>query len=121
MSYRWGYHLNGRRRFPRISFHCLAPPGDAKGASCDENGPAIGPIRLSTKTAAGFAPRPVGELNQLFAHVVEGPVDCADLVERLTGIAKALNRSDFARATLRHSGARAAVNAKHSPHPQALA
>lgn len=86
--------------FPRISFHCLAPPGDAKGASCDENGPAIGPIHLLTKTFAGFAPRPVGELNQLFAHVVEGPVDCAELVERLTGIAKALNRSDFALATL---------------------
>uniref|UniRef100_UPI0025CD6168 hypothetical protein n=1 Tax=Rhodoblastus sp. TaxID=1962975 RepID=UPI0025CD6168 len=43
-------------------------------------------------------PRPVDELNRLFAHVVKSPVDCSDLVERLTGVAAALNEGEPARA-----------------------
>ncbi len=52
----------GAEIFPGICFHRLAAPGDASGVSCDENGPAIGPIRLLTKTASGFRPRSVDEL-----------------------------------------------------------
>jgi hypothetical protein len=43
-------------------------------------------------------PRPVEELNGLFGHVVKSPVDCSDLVERLTGVAAALNEGEPARA-----------------------
>jgi hypothetical protein len=43
-------------------------------------------------------PRPVEELSRLFAHVVKSPVDCSDLVERLTGVAAALNEGEPARA-----------------------
>uniref|UniRef100_UPI0025FB2103 hypothetical protein n=1 Tax=Rhodoblastus sp. TaxID=1962975 RepID=UPI0025FB2103 len=88
----------GAEAFPWMIFHRLAPPGDVSGASSDENGPAIGPIRLLTKTGAGFASRPVDELNTLFAYVVERPVDCSDLVERLKGVAAALNEGEPARA-----------------------
>ncbi len=86
--------------FRRTSFHSLAPPGDAKGVFCDEDGPAIGPIRLLTKTASGFAPRSVGELNGLFAYVVERSVDCSTLVKKLSGVAMAMNEGDRVRAVL---------------------
>ena len=85
--------------FPGIRFHRLAPPGDESGVFCDENGPAIGAIRLLTKTAAGFAPRPIAELNTIFTCVVGLPVDCSDLTEKLTGVATALNKGELARAT----------------------
>jgi hypothetical protein len=88
----------GAEAFPEMIYHRLAFPGDASGVSCDENGPAIGPIRLLAKTRPGFAPRPVEELNKLFAYVVERPVDCSDLVQRLAGVATALNEGEPARA-----------------------
>jgi hypothetical protein len=84
--------------FPRICCHRLAPKCDASGVSCDEDGPAIGPIRLLIKSVSGFAPRPVQELNDVFAHVVERPVDCSDLVRRLHGVAAALNEGQITRA-----------------------
>ncbi|MDI9847273.1 hypothetical protein QM467_04260 [Rhodoblastus sp. 17X3] len=43
-------------------------------------------------------PRPVEELNRLFAHVMKSPVDCSDLVEKLKGVATALNEGEPARA-----------------------
>jgi hypothetical protein len=90
--------LMGAENVTGIRFHRLAPPGDTSGVSCDESGPAIGPIQLLTKSGLGFAPRPVDELNELFAYVIGCPVDCSDLVERLTGVAAALNEGERARA-----------------------
>lgn len=86
--------------FPGVFLHRLVPTGDAGGVSCDENGPAIGPIRLLTKTASGFTPRPVEELNDIFAFVVELPVDCSNLVERLKVVTMAMNKGELAYATL---------------------
>jgi hypothetical protein len=42
----------------------------------------------------------VEELNKVFAFVVERPVDCSDVVERLKGIATAMNKGELARAAL---------------------
>jgi hypothetical protein len=89
----------GTEAFPRISFHRLAQPGDSTGVSCDHDGPAIGPIRLLTKSVAGFTSRPIAELNRIFSYVGQRSVDCSDLAERLTGVAKALNDGELARAT----------------------
>lgn len=84
--------------FPQIRFRRLAPQGDAGGVSCDENGPAIGPIRLLNKTVSGFALRPVEDLNEVFAFVLGRPVDSSDLVEGLQGVTKAMNEGNVARA-----------------------
>lgn len=92
------YVLTGVEVFPGIRFHRLAPSGDADGVSCDENGPALGPIRLLSKTVSGFAPRPVEELNKVFAVVVGRPVDSSDLVEKLQGVTRAMNEGNLARA-----------------------
>jgi hypothetical protein len=90
--------LTGVEVFPGIRFQRLAPSGDAGGVSCDADGPAIGPIRLLTKTDSGFAPRPVEELNKVFAFVVGHPVDCSNLVERLRSVTKAMNEGERAQA-----------------------
>ena len=42
----------------------LDPPGHPRGVNCGAQGPALGPIRLLVKTAAGFEPRPLAELNR---------------------------------------------------------
>jgi len=84
--------------FPQIRFRRLGPQGDAGGVSCDENGPAIGAIRLLNRTVSGFALRPVEELNEVFAFVLGRPVDSSDLVERLQGVTKAMNEGNVARA-----------------------
>lgn len=84
--------------FPGIRFHSLALPSDARGISCDSNGPTIGPIRLLTKINSTFAPRPVEELNNIFAYVVERPVDCSNIVERLEAVAAAMNEKELVRA-----------------------
>jgi hypothetical protein len=88
----------GPEAFPGIYFHRLAQPGSSTGVSCDDNGPAIGPIRLMNKTVSGFKSRPVAELNRIFSYISQRPVDCSDLTERLTGVVKALNDGDLARA-----------------------
>jgi hypothetical protein len=98
-SFRWRFFLMGTEAFPRIYFHRLAQPGDSTGVSCDRAGPAIGPIRLLTRTVAGFTSRPIAELNGIFSYVGQRPVDCSDLAKRLTGVAKALNDGELARAT----------------------
>ncbi|MGP7985425.1 hypothetical protein [Rhodoblastus sp.] len=85
-------------RFAGIRVHHLAPSADERGVSCDENGPKIGPVRLLNKTVSGFAPRPIEELNKVFGFVTECPVDCSALVERLKGVAKAMNEGELARA-----------------------
>jgi hypothetical protein len=40
-------------------------------------GPALGPIRLLAPTSAGFAPRPVEDLNAALSSVFEREFDCA--------------------------------------------
>jgi hypothetical protein len=75
-----GFVLMGVEDFPGIRFRRLAPAGDAGGVCCDENGAAIGSIRLLDKTVSGFAPRPLEDLNQVFAFVLGRPVDSSDMV-----------------------------------------
>ena len=84
-------------------FHHLSSSGDGLGASCDENGPALGPVRLLVKSSKGFAPRPVEELNEIFGFAFGGPFDCADLVERLEAVTRALNEGRLARAIFPHN------------------
>ncbi|MCW2319253.1 hypothetical protein M2322_004822 [Rhodoblastus acidophilus] len=88
----------GVEEFPGIRYRRLANSGDAGGVSCDENGPAIGPIRLLNKSVSGFAPRPAEELNHVFAFVLGHPVDSYDLVERLQAVTNAMNEGNVARA-----------------------
>ena len=78
----------------------LEPPGHPQGASCDAEGPALGPIRLLAKTAAGFAPRPVTELNEALGNAFGRPVDAAGLLSGLGAVARALNEGDLARAMI---------------------
>lgn len=84
--------------FPGIRYRRLAPSGDAGGVCCDENGPAIGPIRLLHKTVSGFVPRAPEELNEVFAFVLGRPVDSSELVERLHSVTTAMNQGNAARA-----------------------
>jgi hypothetical protein len=59
--------------FQAIREYRLEPPGHPRGASCDGEGP----VGLLVKTAAGFEPQPVEELNMLFTLVFARPIDCA--------------------------------------------
>jgi hypothetical protein len=79
-------------------FRRMFSSGDGLGASCDENGPALGPVRLLVKTSNGFAPRPVEELNDIFAFAFGRPCDCSDLVDRLQSVLRALNAGHLAQA-----------------------
>ncbi len=80
--------------------HRLDPPGHPQGVSCDAEGPALGPIRLLVKTAAGLAPRPVEELNDVLGRTLGRPLDCADLAIKLESVARALSAGDLPRAML---------------------
>lgn len=76
----------------------LAPRLDRHQASCGENGPSVGPIRLLIKTGANFAPRPVEELNRVFSFVAGRPVNCSGLVSRLGSVTRAMNAGERAQA-----------------------
>ena len=80
--------------------HQLDPPGHPRGVSCGAEGPALGPIRLLVKTAVGFEPRPVAELNSLFGRIFARPIDCAGLLGGLSAAARAVNEGDLPRAML---------------------
>lgn len=78
----------------------LEPPGHPQGASCNAEGASLGPIRLLTKSAAGFAPRPVTELNKVLGQTFGRPVDATGLLSGLDAVARALNEGDLARAMI---------------------
>jgi hypothetical protein len=77
----------------------LDQPGHPQGVSCDEHGPALGAIRFLTKYAAGFAPRPIQELNLALGRTFGQPLDCADLLPGLRAVSRALDEGNLARAT----------------------
>ncbi len=78
----------------------LDPPGHPRGVSCGAQGPALGPIRLLVKTAAGFEPRPLAELNSALGRIFARRIDCAGLIGGLWAAARALNEGDLPRAML---------------------
>jgi hypothetical protein len=78
----------------------LDAPGHPQGVSCDENGPAMGPIRFLVKTAAGFVPRPIEELNVVLSRTFDQPIDCTDLWPRLRAVARALDAGNLPRAMI---------------------
>lgn len=87
-------------RFQAMRGYRLDPPGHPQGVSCDAEGPAMGPIRLLVKTAPGFEPRPVEELNGMLGRTFGRPIDCAGLLPGLRTVARALNEGDLARAMI---------------------
>jgi hypothetical protein len=78
----------------------LVPPDHERGASCDANGPALGPIRLLVRAAQGFEPRSSDELQSIFDATFERPFDSAGLTRGLETVAPALNDGDVARAMM---------------------
>jgi hypothetical protein len=78
----------------------LEPPGHPLGASCGAEGPSLGPIPLLAKTAKGFEPRPLAELNRVLSFVFDREIDCAGLIPGLTSIARALDAGDLALAMI---------------------
>lgn len=78
----------------------LEAPDHPYGMSCDANGPALGPIRLLAKTAGGFEPRPIDELQSIFEATFAHPFDCSGLLKGLRAVAGALNDGDLARAMM---------------------
>ncbi|QGM46569.1 hypothetical protein [Methylocystis heyeri] len=78
----------------------LEPPGHPQGASCGAEGPSLGPIPLLAKTATGFEPRPLAELNRVLSFVFAREIDCAGLIPGLTSVACALDSGDLALAMI---------------------
>src|ERR1700733_4103762 len=78
----------------------LEPPDHPSGVSCDENGPALGPIPLLLKTADGFELPPVDELQRLLHKTFGRPFDSSVLLRGLPTVARALNDGDLARAMM---------------------
>lgn len=74
--------------------------GDPSQISCGADGPALGPIRFLTKSASGFEPRGVDELNALLGWTFGHPVKCDRLLPGLQTIAKALDHGEIARAMI---------------------
>lgn len=91
--------MNGPR-FQAVREYRLDPPGHSRGVSCDAQGPALGPIRLLVKTAAGLAPRPTEELSAVLGYTFGRPLDCSRLSQGLGAVSRALNEGDFARAMI---------------------
>lgn len=86
--------------FQPIREHRLDPPGHPRGVSFDTDGPALGPIRLLDRTTAGFAPRPVEELNALLSYVLGRPLDGARLSQGLSVVSRAINEGNLALAMI---------------------
>jgi hypothetical protein len=111
--------LEGYMAHKQFAFE-LHRSGHPAGVSCDELGPALGPIRFLEKTITGFAPRPINELNAMLGWTIGRRVDCHDILPGLQTIARALNGGELARAmiatqflhleTLSNSQARRAAN-----------
>lgn len=78
----------------------LDSPTDPQGVSCDEDGPALGPIRLLAKTPGGWQPHAAGELNTLLGKIFGRPVDGAALLPGLRTIARALDEGKLVRAMI---------------------
>jgi hypothetical protein len=74
--------------------------GHTEGLSCDEDGPALGPIRFLKRTPEGLVSRPIEELNATFGWAFGEPVSCSRLMPGLGTIAKALNNGELARAMI---------------------
>jgi hypothetical protein len=86
--------------FQPLREHRLDPAGHPRGVSFDARGPALGPIRLLHRTTAGFAPRPVEELNALLGYALGRPLDGARLSQGLSVVSRALNDGDLALAMI---------------------
>jgi uncharacterized membrane protein len=78
----------------------LDTSNDRHGVSCDETGPALGPIRLLTKAASGWQPRAQEELNDLLGKIFAEPVDGASLLPGLRAIARSLDAGNMVRAMI---------------------
>jgi hypothetical protein len=78
----------------------LSAAGDPAGIICDEQGPALGPIRFLEKAAMGWAPRRAEELNAILGWTFGHPMNCERLLPGLQAIAKALNGGEIARAMI---------------------
>ncbi|MGA8170984.1 MAG: hypothetical protein WB816_09170 [Methylocystis sp.] len=87
-------------KFQAARGHLLDSPGHPRGVSCGAQGPSLGPIRLLLKTADGFEPRPVAELNVLLGRIFARPIDCAGLQGGLWAAARALNEGELVRAMI---------------------
>ena len=90
----------GAKEFETAPGHRLLESLDPNGVSCDEQGPALGPIRLLEKTAAGFAPHSIQYLNGVLSRIFARPLECSDLMPGLRAIARALDDGDLARAMI---------------------
>jgi hypothetical protein len=83
-----------------VRWNRLASPGDRFGVSCDEDGPAIGPIRLLKRNAGTIEPRSTEELNFVVGHAFGGEADFADKMRGLRAVARAIERGDVAHAMI---------------------
>lgn len=86
-----------------VSEYRLESPGHPCGVSCDENGPALGPIRLLAKTGNGFKLRPIDELEGVLEETFARSFDYRGLLDGLRVVVRALNDGDSARAITRKS------------------
>jgi hypothetical protein len=78
----------------------LASEGNGLGLSCTLNGLSLAGVPLLQQTAEGLAPRPAGDLAQLFGAALGRQVDTAALVARLRVAARALDDRDISRAMI---------------------
>lgn len=75
-------------------------PGHARGASFDDLGPSLGPIRRLQKTATGFSPRALDDLEAIMGATFGKPVSCKDLMPGLQAVARAFDDGDMCRAII---------------------
>jgi hypothetical protein len=78
----------------------LDTPTDRQGVSCDERGPALGPIRLLTKTAAGWQPYAPDQLNSILGEILARPVNSTALMPGLRAVARSLDEGNMVRAMI---------------------
>jgi hypothetical protein len=76
----------------------LTNESDGLGLSCTSSGLSLAEVPLLRKTGAGFEPRPGPEVAALIETAYGA--DPTRLQSSLDGIAQALNRGDFAQATI---------------------
>jgi len=89
-----------RMQHLEIQWSRLGQADDFLEVSCDEDGPAIGPVRLLKRTSLGLEPRPTAELECILGAALEHPIEFAAKVQGLQAAANALETGDLARAML---------------------
>jgi hypothetical protein len=87
-------------QYIEIQWSRLERSGDLLDVTCDEDGPAIGPVRLLRRTPFGLEPRATTELEFILGTALGWSIHLAAKTQGLRTVANALQKGDLAHAML---------------------